>query len=167
MKSSLIFVDSVDNDTYDFGDSIDNVTLGQSLNNLSTISYRYIDLDKTDYHFRQKCFDNNDIVPYFEFMSMLSDNPFNSLINDKEPSWHLNPNNYDRDKRFQELVNKALKIPSKLPIERQPAFYHFALYTNQKASRTNKVKSPRIFFFIGNNAVIYPLFYDPYHEINP
>ena len=22
-------------------------------------------------------------------------------------------------------------------------------------------------FFFGNNATIYPLFYDPYHEINP
>lgn len=167
MTFPLIFVDSVDKDIYDFGDSVDNAALGQSLNGLSTISYRYIDLEETDYHFRQDCFDNSDIVPYFEFMSMLSDNPFNNLMNDKDPEWHLNPNNYDRDKHFQELVNKALKITSKLPVERQPAFYHFALYTNQNASRTNKIKSPRIYFFIGNNAVIYPLFYDPYHEINP
>lgn len=48
-----------------------------------------------------------------------------------------------------------------------PSFYHFALYTNEESSRKSGIKSPRIYFFIGGNGVIYPLFYDPYHEINP
>lgn len=167
MSTPIRFVDSIDDNIYEFGDSIDNAALGKSLDNLSTISYRYIDFENTDYHFRQKCFDNEDIIWYFDFMSMLSDNPFNELMNYKDPSWHLNPNYYDKDKRFQELVDKALKVTSKLPIEKQPPFYHFALYTKENANRETGVKSPRIYFFIGANAVIYPLFYDPYHEINP
>ncbi len=167
MSTPPIFVDSIDDNIYEFGDSIDSAALGKSLDNLSTISYRYVDFENTDYHFRQACFDNEDIIWYFDFMSMLSDNPFNDLMNDKDPSWHLNPNNYDKDKRFQELVDKALNVTSKLPIEKQPSFYHFALYTKANANRKTGVKSPRIYFFIGANAVIYPLFYDPYHEINP
>lgn len=166
MNAEFSIVDTVDEE-YEFGNPIDNKKFATSLNTLSTISYRYIDLNETSYHFRQRCFDNEDIVIYFEFMSMFSDNPFNHLLNTKEPDWHLNPNNYEKDKHFQKLVNTALKIKEKLPIECQPQFYHFALYTKQKASRDSGIKSPRIYFFIGANAVIYPLFYDPYHEINP
>ncbi len=119
------------------------------------------------YNFRQHYFDNKDAVCYFEFMSMLTDEPFNTLYDERDHEWHLNRNDYDKDVRFQKLVDKTLGIEKKLTAECQPSFFHFALYTNQNASRLSGVKSPRIYFFIGANAVLYPLFYDPYHEINP
>ncbi len=159
-------VDTIDCE-YEFGDPIDNKIFYHALNSRSVISYRYIDLKVTDYHFRQKCFNNDDIIAYFEFVSMLSDYPFNELLDTKDKDWHLNQNYYDKDVRFQKLVDSALGRTKKLPIQCQPQFYHFALYTKHNASRKTGVKSPRIYFFIGTNATIYPLFYDPYHEINP
>ena len=41
------------------------------------------------------------------------------------------------------------------------------LYTDRKqmASRKSGVRSPRIYFMQGSYGVIYPLFFDPYHEI--
>lgn len=91
----------------------------------------------------------------------------NDLLDEKKQEWHLNPNDYQRDRRFREFVNNALKRTSNLKIESTPSFYHFALYTNDNASRDTNIKSPRIYFFFGKDATIYPLFYDPYHEINP
>lgn len=164
---SLVFNDRVDESEYLFGDPIDNEEFSDSLKSVSLVSYKYIDYKETDYHFFQECFDNNDIRAYFDFMSMLSSDSFSSIWKSKERDWHLNPNDYNKDAKFKGLVNKALHIEGTLPVENQPQFYHFALYTNQNASRTTGVKSPRIYFFIGTHAVIYPLFYDPYHEINP
>lgn len=166
MNHNYTLVDPIDEE-YQFGDKIDNKEHFAALNSLSTVSYRYIDWDKTPYHFQQECFDNEDAVNYFWFMSMLTDNPFNKLFNTRKKEWHLNPNDYGKDKNFRDLVNLALDLQENLPIACQPSFFHFALYTNQDANRDSKIKSPRIYFFIGANAVIYPLFYDPYHEINP
>ena len=161
------YVDTVDSGEYNFGDKLDNQEIRDSLNTLSTISYRYIDFENTEYNFFQDCFDNNDIAEYFSFMNMLTTYPLNTLFSCKEKDWHLYSNDYFNDTRFRNLVNKSLEQESNLKVECAPMFYHFALYTNQGASREKNVKSPRIYFFIGSNAIIYPLFYDPYHEINP
>lgn len=166
MNRSFSFKDPVDKE-YEFGDAIDNEEHSASMNSLSTVSYRYIDWDKTPYNFQQACFDNKDAVCYFGFMSMLTDEPFNSLYKNRDWEWHLNPNVYDKEPLFRTLVNKVLGLKDKLKVECQPSFFHFALYTNRNADRNTNIKSPRIYFFIGANAVIYPLFYDPYHEINP
>ena len=50
-----------------------------------------------------------------------------------------------------------------------PEIYHFALYTvkNGLADRTSDIRSPRIYFVLGDYGRIYPLFFDPYHELNP
>lgn len=164
---SFIYNDPVDSRQYIFGDELDNTDFKESLSTLSVVSYRYIDLDKTDYHFSQDCFDNRDISEYFIFMNILTSYPFNELISNKNKDWHLNANDYFKDKKFRNLVNTALDNNKKLKVEQVPMFYHFALYTEQNANRETKVKSPRIYFFIGKDAIIYPLFYDPYHEINP
>ena len=164
---SFNYYDSVDSRQYIFGEELDNTDFKESLSTLSVVSYRYIDLKKTDYHFFQDCFDNRDIVEYFSFMNLLTSYPFNELISNKDKDWHLNANDYFKDKKFRNLVNKTLDNNKKLNVEQVPMFYHFALYTEQNANKETKVKSPRIYFFIGRDAIIYPLFYDPYHEINP
>lgn len=170
MMSRFQFNDSYDEEgEYQFGDKIDNVELRDSLDRLSVVSYRYIQLESqnTDYHFSQDCLDRSDIVAYFKFMQTLTSMPFNLLRDGKEKDWHLNPTYYQKQKNFRLLVNKALGLKSDLSVERTPNFFHFALYTNEKASRKTGIKSPRIYFFFGKDATIFPLFYDPYHEINP
>ena len=165
------FEDDVEYSPYEFGDEINNKEFSESLNNLSVVSYKYLDIGRTNYHFCQNCFDNRDIKKYFHFMKILSSIPFNKLLNEKKREWHLNSNDYQRDRRFREFVNNALERTSNLKIESTPSFYHFALYTNNNASnnasRSTNIKSPRIYFFFGKDATIYPLFYDPYHKINP
>ena len=49
----------------------------------------------------------------------------------------------------------------------QPIIFHFGLYTDKKhmASRETGARAPRIYFMQGLYGVIYPLFFDPYHEI--
>lgn len=157
--------DFFDDGDYKFGSKIDDIEFSDALNNPSLISYRYIQIYDTDYHFTQSCFDNNDIVAYFKFMQMLSCVPFKVLCGKKEKDWHLNPSYYRGN--LKRLVNEIFNNGKTLREECVPTFYHFALYTKENASKENGIKSPRIYFFIGDNATIYPLFYDPYHEINP
>lgn len=53
-------------------------------------------------------------------------------------------------------------------IQSNPIIYHFALYTSkQQADRNKDIRSPRVYFMLGTYGFIYPLFFDPYHEINP
>lgn len=165
---SFEYSDYIDSREYSFGEEIDNTEFSESLKSLSVVSYKYIDLDVTEYNFLQECFDNKDIKAYFDFMNLLTSNPFNDVLNSKQHEWHLNSNNYFKERKLKDLVNKVMNLESDLKIECTPAFYHFALHTsNEKASRINGIKAPRIYFFIGKNATLYPLFYDPYHEINP
>lgn len=162
------FYDSYEEGEYRFGDKIDNLKLQESLDQLSVVSYRYIELQPiTDYHFSQTCFDNRDIVAYFSFMKRLTSTSFNDLFDNREAEWHLNPTYYQKQKSFRELVNKSLGLTKNLAIENTPNFYHFALYTTGNASKETGIKSPRVYFFFGKDATIFPLFYDPYHEINP
>lgn len=165
---SFQFYDSCEEGVYQFGDKIDNKELSESLEYPSVVSYRYLELEPvTEYHFSQSCLDNKDIVEYFKFMKLLTSVPFNQLRDNKEKDWHLNPTFYQKQLSFRKLVNKSLGLKRDLPIENTPNFFHFALSTSNKASRVTGKKSPRIYFFFGNNATIYPLFYDPFHEINP
>jgi hypothetical protein len=66
--------------------------------------------------------------------------------------------------KLRELI-KRISGRSDLKDEHLPIIGQFGLYTNDNADRTRNIKSPRIFFFIGDNAVLYIMFYDPYHEI--
>lgn len=149
---------------YKFGDKIENDKFKSGIQNPLFVNYKYIQIVKTDYHFSQDIFDNKDIVTYFRFMKMLSSVPFIKLINNKQKDWHLYSSDYKGI--LKRIVNESFEVKI-LREECIPTFYHFALYTNENSSRKSNIKSPRIYFFIGDNATIYPLFYDPYHEINP
>lgn len=157
--------DFFDSDAYKFGVKIDHSDFSEALDYPSLISYRYIQLEDTDYHFSQSCLDNKDIIAYFRFMHMLSCVPFNILCSNKEKDWHLNSSPYRGN--LKGLVDITINKGKTLKAECTPSFFHFALYTNENSSRKGNLKSPRIYFFIGDKATIYPLFYDPYHEINP
>lgn len=79
------------------------------------------------------------------------------------------------DNRFRLRRHFALHKPLKVIIDKlqlgitagQPIIFHFGLYTDKKemALRERNVRSPRIYFMQGLYGVIYPLFFDPFHEI--
>lgn len=128
-------------------------------------SYDFIDLNITGYHFHQDCFDTNDVHQYFKMVKHLSRNSINDLLNNSDYKKHFHIYSIPKGK-LRELV---VKISGKhgLKDEQLPSVGQFALYTNQNgyADRTSGEKSPRIFFMVGDHAILYLLFYDPYHEI--
>lgn len=150
---------------YVFGKAIDSSRVASSIRNPQFVNYQYLQIDKTEYNFSQDCFDNKDIIAYFKFVKLLSTKSFDELLSNKNKEWHLNSSLCKG--RLAKLINETIGNGKRLDEKCTPTFYHFALYTLDKANRETKVKSPRIYFFLGDNATIYPLFYDPYHEINP
>jgi hypothetical protein len=153
---------------YSWGESISYNDITASKRSAPVFCYDLIDLDKTDYHFTQSCFDNEDIKAYFAQIKRISLSTLFSLIdseeNGRETDLHLHRANVSGKLR------KALGMLSgRLLSEVTPDIYHFALYTKKgiTADRTTGTKAPRIYFLVGANGMLYVLFYDPYHEINP
>lgn len=112
------------------------------------VRYDYIDLGKTPYHFGQK-FHEKDTKAYFERMKSISSKSINDIL-----SGNLR-------KAFRTLLPGAMADGQ--------IVYHFALYTDHDtlADREKDIRSPRVYFMLGNYGHIYVLFFDPYHELNP
>lgn len=124
------------------------------------IKYDYLDLGCSDYHFKQE-FKLEDTQRYFEMMKEISSNSINSLSL-KARDYHF----YRTD--IKGNLRKAMEKTIPDAVSSNPIIYHFALYTHEeKADRENGIRSPRIYFMLGTYGYIYPLFFDPYHEINP
>ncbi len=126
-----------------------------------SIKYDYLDLENTSYHFYQE-FHLKDTQRYFEIMKELSSKTINEL-EESPRELHFYRNKINGNLR---AMLKA-HIPNALSSE--AIIYHFALYTNKDilADRGKDIRSPRIYFMLGTNGFIYPIFFDPYHEINP
>lgn len=127
------------------------------------ISYELVDLGHTDYHFCQR-FEHKDTKAYFEAMKRISCHSINEIIDSSEHSFHF----------YRTRVNKRLKellrtlSPDSRPDYDATFIYHFALYTDEQgASRVSGRRSPRVYFMLGRYGMIFPLFFDPYHEISP
>lgn len=153
---------------FSFGENWDKEAYKDNLATYPSVCYKYLQMSGT-YGFDQKEWDNRDAVAYFKSMSILARMAIREFQNLDKEVWHLNSNKIAHG---QNLYNELLPIFGKEILnapERIPPFFHFALYQDKgvTANRDTGVKSPRIYFFIGDNATIYPMFYDPYHEINP
>lgn len=157
---------------FDFGSKIDNdrMSFMNSSHKLS-VNYRYLDLSITEYKFIGNEFDILEIEKYFTVMKHICSSTFDSLRNSQTANdgsrLHFFPSRYSQCRKLRMAVEKLLGKKC-TNAENTPEFYHFALYTdtNGNADRNTGVKSPRIHFFVGDDATIYPLFFDPYHEIN-
>lgn len=127
------------------------------------ISYELADLDATAYHFKQE-FLHDDTQKYFSIMKEISCQSINDIIDKSEHSLHFHRSRVN--KRLKKLLQK---LDSKCAPDYQETFiYHFGLSTDPNgASRETGRRSPRIYFMLGRNGMIFPLFFDPYHEINP
>lgn len=123
------------------------------------VSYALVDLGKTNYHFMQE-FTHRDTQEYFRMMKTISSSTINDLM-DNPHKHHF----YRTDIRGN-LKNVLRQIDPDC-IKTNPLIYHFALYTEDQADRETGVRSPRIYFMLGLYGMIYILFFDPFHEINP
>lgn len=124
------------------------------------VCYDLIDLDKTPYNFRQE-FHDIDAKMYFERMSEICNSNILDLF-EKPRDWHFSSS------CLKGNLLRELKKLDKDVVKGNPMIFHFALYTSKEgADRKTGVRSPRIYFMLGKYGMIYPLFFDPYHEINP
>jgi len=136
-----------------------NEDIRMSCNVPLVIKYDYIDFKNTDYNFRQQ-FTLEDTQKYFEMMNLICRSTINELL-DRGDEIHF------RGSSIKGNLKRALQKHLPDAVDAMPSFFHFGLYTNQNADRKTGVRSPRIYFFLGNNGFAYPVFFDPYHEINP
>ena len=152
---------------YTFGRKLDADAYRENKLRYPNVCYKYLQMDGR-YGFRQAEWDNRDAVTYFDSMSILANMPIGDF-EELDGDWHFYPSKVFKGQNLYaelELIfgEKVLETPEKLP-----PVYHFALYQDKDvmANRKSGKKSPRIYFFIGDNATLYPMFYDPFHEINP
>lgn len=129
------------------------------------VCYKLLDFDKSNYNFTQS-FSERDTLEYFMAMRTLSTKTINEIMDDTEfkQKYHFRLSKLQGNllKEFKKVLGK------KKVTENSAMFFHFALYTSkEKASRKTKVRSPRIYFILGLFGTIYPVFFDPYHELNP
>lgn len=144
-------------------DTISNEDIVLSQNVPIVVRYNLIDMDKTDYHFRQDFIDNEANL-YFERMREFS----TLTINEIEKSDMRNKIHFYRNKISGNLKRILQKIDNKI-IDSNPLIFHFALDSTSAtiADRKTGDRNPRIYFMLGVYGAIHILFFDPYHEINP
>lgn len=156
-----------DSGDYSFGDMIDMESYSSYLSCHPVVSYKYIRIDGK-YGFGQDVLDNKDAVAYFDSMNVLASITINEF-RDLEKEWHFHPEDVRRGGILYEELRLCFGEDMLKRPETLPAFYHFALYEDKKVrgDRTHGTKAPRIHLFIGDGGVLFPMFYDPYHEMNP
>lgn len=151
---------------YSIGLPIDNNAIASDKKNSHVVSYEFICVGDNQYDFGQKGFTDTDAFNYFDFMNWLSLNDFDSIFTSANKDWHFHATDYFKNKKFREAVNKRLGLKNNFRIEEAPEFYHFGLNTtNKETTMAHKTTSPRVFFFLAGNSVIYMLFCDMYHEL--
>lgn len=126
------------------------------------VSYVLLDKDNTDYNFMQ-LFHWRDTKQYFSLMKEFAGNTLFDLFENKR-KYHLYPTELKGN-----IANKLRELYPNIDRSNPPDIYHFALYNDKDvvADREEDVRSPRIYFIVGEYGTIYPIFFDPYHELNP
>lgn len=142
-----------------------------SMNFLTTFSYCYMDIGKTDYHFHLPEFDGVDRLAYFKKLKECSNEYLEDLVNnvDHKDRFSLTHNIFD-----PEFTLVSELFGEKIEESNRPVLGHFRLYhvdlTEQDVldiQSGKNVKNPRIFFLLDKNSLCYILFYDPFHKIHP
>ena len=126
------------------------------------IKYDYIDLGKTEYHFKQQ-FEQEEIHGYFDRVKLLTTTTIDTL---KERTRQLHLYRNDIKGKLKSMVSRI--YPEML--RSNPIIYHCSLLDmspDDQANRDKGIRNPRIYFMLGTNGHIYMLFFDPYHELNP
>lgn len=128
------------------------------------VSYKLTDIGTTKYGFHQE-FTQEDTEAYFRIMRRFAKTTLNQLINSTDRHrLHL----YRTDLRGNLRRELEKLCPHGLDVS-SSTIYHFALYQKKDitANRAKGIRSPRVYFILGSYGTIYPIFFDPFHEINP
>ncbi len=150
------------------GSGLSNEDISVSLRMPITFSFANVDIDRTEYSFSQQ-FDNRDTLRLFKLLKRFSIHTLDELLegcNDKdEENERLHLYRNDIRGKLRELFSG---LGEKADCDNSMV-YHFALYTakDEKADRETGVRSPRVYFMVGQFGIMHILFFDPYHEINP
>ena len=145
-------------DKFDKELSIDDVRLSSDIP--IVVRYDYVDLGKTEYHFRQT-FTHEDTKGYFEKMKTFAGKSINILL--QESRTH----HFYRSELKGNLLKAVRKVLPK-SIDTNQIIYHFGLYESKEwADRETDTRCSRVYFMLGTYGHIYILFFDPYHELNP
>lgn len=153
---------------FTFGVDWDKEAYRENRFHYPNVCYKYLQMEGT-YGFDQQEWDYKDAVAYFESMNILAKIPISDFQELDKDDWHMYSNPIHKGQNLYSELSKVFGEAVLKKPELIPPFFHFALYQDKGviADRSKKIKSPRIYFFIGDNAAIYPMFYDPYHELNP
>lgn len=125
------------------------------------VCYSLADMGKTPYGFNQR-FTEKDTKMYFQRMQEICDTTIEDLIDQADRQWHFHA------VEVKGNLRKVLQLLHPKAANGIVSMYQFALYTSKEGADRNKdIRSPRVFFMLGKHGMIYPIFFDPYHEINP
>lgn len=127
-----------------------------------TVNYVLIDTQYTSYNFSQD-FLLRDTQQYFLLMKEFAGKTLDKLFEERH-KYHLYPTRLNG--KFAEVI---CKLYPQIDRNNPPDIYHFALYNDKDtiADKNRGTRSPRIYFIVGECGIIYPIFFDPYHELNP
>lgn len=134
------------------------------------VSYQYIDLCNSDYGFDQD-FCELDARMYFRIMRYFANTTIRELVDAGARGVRVDEDGHFVRLRRHEALHKPLKEQlsriSRCIVNGTPMIFHFGLYTAEggNASRGTGIRSPRIYFMLGVYGLIYPLLFDPYHEL--
>lgn len=124
-------------DKFDKELSIDDVRLSSDIP--IVVRYDYVDLGKTEYHFRQT-FTHEDTKGYFEKMKTFAGKSINALL--QEPRTH----HFYRSELKGNLLRAVRKVLPK-SIDTNQIIYHFGLYESEKwADRETDTRCSRVYF---------------------
>lgn len=144
--------------------------ISESLSHPIHVCYQYMDMGDTGYGFNQE-FCVQDALMYFRIMRCFANNTIQQLIQAGGRGVKVDNEGHQVCLRRNNALHRTLREPlSKIDedlVKGDPMIFHYGLYTdpNGKASRETGVRSPRIYFMLGVYGLIYPLLFDPYHEL--
>lgn len=123
------------------------------------VSYDLVDL--TGIYGFQQDMTHEDTQGYFRIMKYLSGKSIDDLEDMKRELHLFHSMNFSKTLRTQ-----LQRLTPGKDID-YPLIYHVGLYTDSdgNANREANVRSPRIFFMMGQYGIIHVLFFDPFHEI--
>lgn len=134
------------------------------------VCYQYLDLCNTDYGFEQ-AFCELDAKMYFRIMRCFANRTIYEILEAGGRGVKVDDEGHmvrlsRHDSLHAPLRRQLLKIDKDI-LSGFPLIFHFGLYTaeNGNASRETGIRSPRIYFMMGLYGRIYPLMFDPYHEL--
>ena len=169
--SKFVFVtgDIVTDDKFVIGDEI-KANLNNSEHYSPIFAFNYLLNDTSDFSFNSEYFVKKDIISFFNNVRIISQYKLCQLINGEVKNLHFKFINNPLNTKLKQLLLKTFKEQlngKDLTPEVLPDIGEFALYTSETlASRSTGVKSPRIFFFLGDKScTLYLLYFDAFHEI--